>query len=185
MISSRLSKHSYSLQEFNKTIPEYQPALEKSGYREKLTYVKEETKQTDQFNSTSKNLSRNKTRKIIWFNPPFNNEVTTNIGKEFFPLLNKHFSSSNKYHKIFNKNNIKLSYSCMPNMKSTIINNQNTSRLNNSDNKVDAKQCNCRSDKNCLLNEKCCRNSIVYKASLKFGETDKFYYGSCKISFKL
>ena len=55
MISSRLSKNSYSLQELNKTIPEYQLALEKSRYREKLTYVKEEPKQTDQFNSTSKN----------------------------------------------------------------------------------------------------------------------------------
>ena len=54
----------------------------------------------------------------------------------------------------------------MPNMKS-MINKQNTSRLNNSDNKVDAKQCNCRSDKNCPLNGKCCRNSVVYKASLK------------------
>ena len=47
MILSRLSKNSYSLQEFNKTIPEYQLALEKNGYREKLTYVKEEPKQTD------------------------------------------------------------------------------------------------------------------------------------------
>ena len=184
MISSRLSRNSYSLQEFDKTIPEYQLALEKSGYREKLTYVKEEPKQTDQFNSTSKNRSRNRTRKIIWFNPPFNDEVTTNIGKEFFTLLNKHFPRSNKYHKIFNKNNIKLSYSCLPNMKS-MINKQNTSRLNNSDNKVDAKQCNCRSDKNCPLNGKCCRNSVVYKASLKTDETDKFYYGSCETSFKL
>ena len=63
----------------------------------------------------------------------------------------------------------------MPTVKS-MINKQNTSRLNNSDNKVDAKQYNCRSDKNCPLNGKCCRNSIVYKASLKTGETDKFYY---------
>ena len=44
MISSWLSRNSYSLQEFDKTIPEYQLALEKSGYREKLTYVKEEPK---------------------------------------------------------------------------------------------------------------------------------------------
>ena len=72
----------------------------------------------------------------------------------------------------------------MPNMKS-MINKQNTSRLNNSDNKVDAKQCNCRSDKNFPLNGKCCRNSVVYKASLKTGETDKLYYGSCETSFKL
>ena len=57
--------------------------------------------------------------------------------------------------------------------------------LNNSDNKVDAKQCNCRSDKNCPLNGKCCRNSIVYKAFLKTGKTDKFYYGSCETLFKL
>ena len=72
----------------------------------------------------------------------------------------------------------------MPNMKS-MINKQNTSCLNNSVNKVDAKQCNCRSDKNCPLNGKCCRNSVVYKASLKTDETDKFYYGSCETSFKL
>ena len=103
MISSRLSKNSYSLQEFNKTIPEYQLALEKSGYREKLTYVKEEQKQTDQFNSTSKNRSRNTTTKIIWFNPPFNDKITINIGKEFFTLFNKHFPPSNKYQKFLTK----------------------------------------------------------------------------------
>ena len=34
----------------------------------------------------------------ICFNPPSNDEVTTNIGKEFFTLLNKHFPPSNKYH---------------------------------------------------------------------------------------
>ena len=44
----------------------------------------------------------------------------------------------------------------MPNVKS-IITKQNTSCPNNSDNQVDAKQCNCRSDKNCPLNKKCCK----------------------------
>ena len=42
-----------------------------------------------------------------------------------------------------------------------------------------------QSDKNCPLNGKCCKNSIVFKASLKTGKTDKFYYGSCETSFKL
>ena len=40
----------------------------------------------------------------------------------------------------------------MPNIKS-IINKQNTSRLNNQDNKINTKQCNCKSAKNCPLNE--------------------------------
>ena len=72
----------------------------------------------------------------------------------------------------------------MPNVKS-IINKQNTSRLNNQDYEVDAKQNKCRSAINCPLNGKCCRNSIVYKASLKSNKTDKLYYGNCKITFKL
>ena len=42
----------------------------------------------------------------------------------------------------------------MPNVK-FIINKQNTSRLSNPDNKVDAKQCNRRLAKNCLFNGKC------------------------------
>ena len=71
----------------------------------------------------------------------------------------------------------------MPNVIST-LNKHNTSCLNNPDNKVDAKQCNCKSDKNHPLNG-CCRNSIVYKTFLKTDKTDKFYYGSCKTSFKL
>ena len=69
-------------------------------------------------------------------------------------------------------------------MKS-IIKKQNTLCLNNPDNKVDAKQCNCRSAIKCPLNKKCCSNSIVYKAFLKTGQTDKLYYGSYKTSFKL
>ena len=103
MISSRLSRNSYSLQEFDKTIPEYQLALEKSGYREKLTYVKEEPKQTDQFNPTSNNRSRNRIRKIIWFNPPFNDEVTTNSGKNFLPFSINTFHSATNTTKFLTK----------------------------------------------------------------------------------
>ena len=62
----------------------------------------------------------------------------------------------------------------MPNIKSIVIK-QNTSRFNSKDNKVDVKQCNCRSTKNCPLNEKCCRNSIIYKLFLKTVEMYKFY----------
>ena len=46
--------------------------------------------------------------------------VRTNIGKTFFKLMGKHFPNGNPLHKIFNKNNFKISYSCMGNMASII-----------------------------------------------------------------
>ena len=59
---------------------------------------------------------KNRKRNIIWYNPPFNNQVSTNIGKEFFKLLRKYFPKENKFNKLFNKNNIKISYGCTRNM---------------------------------------------------------------------
>ena len=51
-------------------------------------------------------------------------EVVNNLGKEFFKLLKRNFPSGSSLHKIFNKNFIKLSYSCMPNING-IINKSN------------------------------------------------------------
>ena len=41
--------------------------------------------------------------------------VSTNIGRYFLNLIAKHFPPHHKYRKIFNKNNIKVSYSRMRN----------------------------------------------------------------------
>ena len=68
-------------------------------------------------------------RKIIWFNPPYSMNVRTNIGKTFLKLMEKHFPNGNPLHKIFNKNTLKVSYSCMGNMAS-IISSRNHTILN-------------------------------------------------------
>ena len=70
------------------------------------------------------NKKKRRPRKIIFFNPPFCNTVKTKIGKQFFHLVNLHFSKSNRLCKIFNRNTVKLSYSCLPNIKN-IINSHN------------------------------------------------------------
>ena len=106
-----LIKNFSSLNEFNKTIPEYQSTLEKSGYKKKLTYVYRELRKNRSIQLNLKKQIKKQNKKDYLVQPPFNEEVSTNIGKEFFTLFNKNFPSSNKYHKIFNKNNIKLSYS--------------------------------------------------------------------------
>ena len=46
--------------------------------------------------------------------------VKTNIGRIFIKLISKHFPPNHKFVKIFNKNTIKRSYSCMPNIRSKI-----------------------------------------------------------------
>ena len=68
-------------------------------------------------------------RKIIWFNPPYSRSEKTNIVKNFLHLLVKHFPVNNKMHKIFNKNTVKVSHSCMKTMDS-IISGHNCNILN-------------------------------------------------------
>ena len=57
---------------------------------------------------------------IIWFNPPFSKNVTTNAAKIFFRLLDKQFPKSKTLHKIINRNTVKVSYSCMENVSKII-----------------------------------------------------------------
>ena len=66
------------------------------------------------------NIRKGRKRNIIWFNPPYNKLLTTNIGKYFFRILNKHFPSGDKLYKLYKKKALKLSYSCMPNLNSKI-----------------------------------------------------------------
>ena len=53
--------------------------------------------------------------------PPFypcSENVTTKVGKFFLRIIDKHFPPHNRLHKLFNRNNVKISYRCLPNRKS-------------------------------------------------------------------
>ena len=109
--------------------------------------------------------------------------ATLRIGKAFFNLINKHFPTHHKLHKICNKFNVKLSYSCMPNMMS-IINNHNKKLLHPHTNDKDL-PCNCRNLPDCPLNGKCRTKSIIYKASISVSNSPtKHYFGCCETEFK-
>ena len=114
-VSKQISSNSCNEEVFNAAAPFYNNILTNCGYSEKIAYEKP--------NETSNR--RNRGRNIIWYNPPFSKNVKTNVAKHFLYLLNKHFGSKDhKYHKIFNCNNVKISYSCMDNLK-TIISSHN------------------------------------------------------------
>ena len=91
---------------------------------------------------------RNRNRKIIWFNPPFSQNVKINIGKLFFKLLRKNFPKNHKFRKIFNLNTLKLSYSSMANLQS-LIKQHNAKVL--TDGKKPTRLCNCRYKDSCPL----------------------------------
>ncbi|GFO40674.1 hypothetical protein PoB_006717900 [Plakobranchus ocellatus] len=67
-------------------------------------------------------LRRNnaRARRITWFNPPYSMNVAINIGKKFLTLINTCLPKTNILHEVMNRNTIKISYSCMPNVKSII-----------------------------------------------------------------
>ena len=56
----------------------------------------------------------------MWFNPTYILNVSTNIDEKLFSLLDKNFSRKHQLHKLFNRNNVKVSYSSLPNFKSVI-----------------------------------------------------------------
>ena len=103
-----LSKNLHKIHHHISAKPHYESALKQSGKDKKLTYTEYKKPVTHTIQNSRKNRERN----IIWFNPPYSMNVQTNIGREFLNLVSKHFPKNHRYRKIFNKNNMKVSYSC-------------------------------------------------------------------------
>ena len=128
------------------------------------------------------NRKRQRHRNVTWFNPLFSKNVRTDIGRRFLQLVAKHFPRTSELHKIFNKNTVKVSYSCLPNM-ANIISGHNK-RLKHPP--PPCPPCNCRSKIDCPLDGKCQQDSIVYKAEVtcQQSSTKKNYIGLAETPFK-
>ena len=104
-ISERLSKNFSNQESFNTGKVEYKDVLKKLGHNVDLKYSNNKSKKQKTWK-----------QKIIWFNPSFSKSISTNVAKTFLQLVTKHFLRSQKLHKIFNRNTVKVSYSCINNM---------------------------------------------------------------------
>ena len=173
MISSRVSATSCDEIEFNKAKAEYDAALSESGFKQGI-----------KFDSKPKHKRRNRKRNVIWFNPPYNASVLTNIGKAFLSLLSKHFPRDHKFYKIFNKQTVKLSYSCCPNVGS-IISQHNRKLLNCKEDAISQEEkCNCRKPELCPLSGHCLQSSVIYKATVSSENEERHYIGATEQTFK-
>ena len=155
MLANRLSRLSSNENQFAKAAPDYMNTMHQSGHStDEIRYEPNHTKKT-----------RSRKRNIIWFNPPYSEHVQTNICREFLRLLSKHFLPHHKLHKIINKNNVKISYSCMANM-GAVIKKHNAKLLSSeptASNNNQTLPCNCRNKPSSPLGGKCRDKSIIYK----------------------
>ena len=155
-INRWLSEISSDQECFDNAKTVYQEALNKSGYNYNLSYK-------ESHNETQRSR-RNRPRNILWYNPPYGKNVKTNVGKCFLSLTDQHFPKSNPLHKIFDRNTLKLSYSCMSNIKN-IISNHNKAQINKSDPTNDS-NCNCWNSSTCPMDGKCNDQNIIYQAEV-------------------
>ena len=137
------------------SIPPYQKALKKSGYAHILKFepTKEATKR------------KNRRRKILWFNPPYSANIATNVGKKFLNLIDKNFPPSHILHKILNRNTVKISYKCTPNLAKN-ISTHNHKILNPKKPDENKKTCNCRGKTICPVNGICLQKNVIYQATV-------------------
>ena len=175
-VNQRLSSISSDEKMFNSAAPLYQEAIEKSGYNYKLKF----DPPTDETQAKKRSRKRN----ILWFNPPYNHTVKTNVGKEFLNLIDRCFPPNHALRKIFNRKNVKISFSTTPNMEQ-IISRKNAKILNEP--KTEERNCSCPRNKECPLDKKCLTKELVYSATVtpvNCDQAPKTYTGQTSTDFK-
>ena len=130
-------------------------------------------------------------KNTLWYNPPFSKSVQTGIGKKFLTLVDKCFPHKNPLRKIFNRNTVKISYSCTSNIKQA-INNHNKQKLvayngqNTNPEEANAKLCNCCKKDSCPLNGECLQCAVIYQAKVTHSDNNQLetYVGLTESEFK-
>ena len=192
-MNQRINKLSSCKKIFVENKNTYYDALKDSGFQGKLEYLtpldlnsrarnnnggtRTPCKVGEIINNSShgKRRGKNRNRKVVWFNPPFCRLTNINIGRYFLHLLDKHFNRDNPLSRIFNRNTVKISYSCTKNM-CNILSNHNKRLLNELttwDWNPNDESCNCRNKEECPLDGRCTSRNVVYQAWISPMEEQK------------
>ena len=154
-MNRRLSCISANEDVFKAKCKPYQDALEASGYDFELNY-----------NPPAQNQPKKRCRhrRITWFNPPFSVSVKTKIGEKILEAIDKCFPPNHPLSKILNRNSVKISYKCMPNMKQAIT--KHNYEVQRSEPNLPIEGCNCRVNTPCPMDGNCLAKEVVYKAKV-------------------
>ena len=97
---------------------------------------------------------------------PLSAQVSTNLTKVLNNLLRTHFKPNTLLGKLFNKNNLKLSYSTTANLDQ-IISNHNKKVLSKTISEASVKKCNCQGGiHTCPVEGECLLIDNIYEATV-------------------
>ena len=202
MIQKRISVLSCTKEIFDEEAPYYQNALKQCGYMDaKLEY------------DPPGPPKKSRQRRVIYFNPPWNAAVETDVGRLFLGLLDKHFPSDHRLHKFINRHNTKLSYCTTKNIKAHVS--AHNKKVLNPRETQNGRNCNCRSFESrlkarnkalnladrtlnlaedhpppswfplsCPVDGKCLTESVIYSATVNSNNSSMNYIGLTGDSFK-
>ena len=184
-VESRLNTISCNKEKFDAAKHTSEKALEDSGYGKcQLQYKeKQDDEEAEDENAQQQAEKKRRKRKIIWYNPPFNKALKTDIGAQFLKLIDTHFKKRHPLHKLFNRNTVKIGYSCTMNMRAVIQNHNN--KIINQRVEEAEDECNCQK-RACPLNGKCqSTKCVVYRGEVigQDGKVNK-YIGCTEGDFK-
>ena len=111
--------------------------------------------------------------------------MATNVGRAFLKIVDEEFPDNHVFHKIFNRNTVKISYSCMPSLKKK-IDGRNKSTLQKTTTPPISKEYNCRRPADCPMAGNCLKSSVVYQATVTTEDSRpvQTYVGLTETSFK-
>ena len=184
-INNRLSSISSNEEVFNEAKPPYQEALNKSGYNYQLKFKENPSSNTADPNRISRK-NRFRKKPVTWFNPPFSKSVKTDISRKFLKLVDKCFPKKHKLRPLLNRNTVKVSYSCTPNIKNIISQHNKSVEKKIENQEPTPLNCNCRNRNKCPLDNQCRTKNIIYQATVTRRDNSKkeTYIGLTSTEFK-
>ena len=105
------------------------------------------------------------------------------VGRTFLKICDEEYPENHVFHNIFNRNTVKIKYSCMPNLKKKIDDNKST--LQKTTTPI-SKACNCRRPADCPVTGNCLKSSVIYQATVttEYSRPAQTYVGLTENSFK-
>ena len=91
MIEKRITSLSKNRDIFERSAKEYSEVLKQCGYKDSIQYNKNTNRQ-----KADKKEKKKRKRKVVWYNPPFHEQMKTDIGRQFLKLIDKHFGKKEK-----------------------------------------------------------------------------------------